>query len=161
MTTTRIKVLSPTGKELKPTKLNRAKRWLNEGKAIQQFTESGEFSVMIPNDQKLRMAIMAIINHHNFSDLLERYCALNKPKSFQISTVKEHKFADLPVSENLCQKLNIPVWSNQFKWYYFSDLVDALSNYLNVPVNELIPNKTMKIGRYISLPGGSFEEMFW
>ena len=158
--TTRIQVLSPTGKALKPTKLNRAKRWLNEGKAIQKITESGEFCVMIPNDQKLRMAIMTIINHDNFSDLLERYCALSQPNKFHLSTLKKDKFADLPLSEKLCQKLNIPVWSNKLKWYYFSDLVEALSNYLNVPVNELIPDKIFKVGGYISLPGCSFEEMF-
>ena len=160
MTTTRIKVLSSTGKALKPTKLNRANRWLYEGKAIQKFTKSGEFCVQIPNDQKLRMAIMAIINHDNFSDLLERYCALNEPNKFHLSTLKEYKFSDLPVSEKLCQKLDIPVWSNKLKWYYFSDLVEALSNYLNVPVNELIPNKTFKIGWTISGQGRSFEEMF-
>lgn len=160
MTTTRIQVLSPTGKALKPTKVNRAKRWLYEGKAIQKLTQSGEFCVQIPNDKKLRMAIMAIINHDNFSDLLERYCALSQPKKFHLSTLKENKFSDLPVSEKLCQKLDIPIWSNKLKWYYFSDLVEALSNYFNVPVNELISDKTFKIGRIIRRPGCSFEEMF-
>lgn len=92
MTTTRIQVLSPTGKALKPTKVNRAKRWLYEGKAIQKLTQSGEFCVQIPNDKKLRMAIMAIINHDNFSDLLERYCALSQPKNFTLAPSKKISF---------------------------------------------------------------------
>ncbi len=158
--TTRVQVLSPTGKALKPTKLNRAKRWLNEGKAIQKITKSGELCVQFPSEQKLRMSIMAIINHHNFCDLLERYCAVGKPNKFHVSTLKEYQFADLPVSEKLCHKLNIPIWSNEFKWYYFSDLVEALSNYLNLPVNELSPSKTFRTGRHIGLPCKSFEEMF-